>query len=888
MFTTVAYRNRAYAPITLPQCRPFHACADAPVAVHHELVPPPTRQDELERAASAASVSWAATSATGGNSKSTRDVVALALEYQGVDVWAVAAAAATALLGPGYAKLRSKGLTAPSSAARIDAELRSGGGGGGDDDGDTGAAQTADKGGDGGSLLRTLLDGGRGGQGALELARAAFIGAAEGQDLHHLDLLLRLMSEAAARSGVSGGDPGSAAAGGGKNPVERRLNAHCGLVRRLLKAAPPGLDYKALVGDDPLADPLADPRDYASSAPGGTPPAPSSTGSSSSNSSRRRTRAGLAAARARAMTELRSVAGLEHAPALSKLAARMPGMSGSAVYLAVAQRMLCGETGGLSPEALELLRGGNVGGGRGEEAEAASASVYHLLSPLLQKMTAEDLVEVTAAVCAPHAAGAKVGLGHYPCRRRSPAVGPSSTAGLLTPDRMEPLHLTVRCRRRVLAATSAAIITQSGGSAASDEGTAAAGTAAAVAATSSPEGKVARLTGLLDALAAVPTAAAAIGRALEMAWATANGAHRDAAEVSLVSPLERAIAAAAGAAVELALAGTTPAAVGTVCSSMRGALGVPSSTAGAEGPASAAIPAGEGTGEERGSGTESLSLSGVYSTATRNILARSVARDPEGRARALEDLRVVCAAVGPGGDGGMGGGGGEVAAAKVKAWGVLAPALDLFCREGDLGLEGTERGGAAPSVVLWARAEVLTVLRPFSVDGHGTASGNDSGDDPSAEGCAVDGGGGSGTRTDTGEVDGALGGSVSTQQDGEGDEHEQGCAAAETGSDRADSGDADGGTGRRRSPSPPSAPQMSVSFLRVAELAMEAFGVRVSSGDVEGWEARSVLVGTLVSAAAATTTGFSVDGEDNPIAPGAKVEARSRGGRACRVREQRA
>ncbi|CAM9252402.1 unnamed protein product [Scytosiphon promiscuus] len=345
--------------------------------------------------------------------QSPRDVLALARQYTSVDTWAVAASAATSLLGPSYAKLRRLGIPAPNAADK-------GGGGGG-------------------SLLQALFDGAPPERDLLELARAAFIGAADGQDLHHLDLLLSLMMEAAARPRVTGG-PGGGGGGGGKSPVERRLGSHCGLVRRLLKAAPPGLDYKALIGEDPLADPLADPADAAATARG-TPAAP-------------------------------SVAGLEHAPALSKLAARMPGMSGSAVYLAVAQRVLCGETGGLSPEALEF-----------EEAEAAAASVYHLLAPLLQKMTPEDLVGLTAAVCAPHAVGAEGGLGRYPCRRPNQhhpqTVAPSTTAPTAAgpfQGRMEPLHLTVRCRRRVTTAAAPSL-----------------------------EERLARLAGLLDALAAVPT-----------------------------------------------------------------------------------------------------------------------------------------------------------------------------------------------------------------------------------------------------------------------------------------------------------------------------------------------------------------------------------------------
>ncbi|CAN0346035.1 unnamed protein product, partial [Ectocarpus fasciculatus] len=209
------------------------------------------RQAELERAATDAVASWAASSSSSvaaGGGKGPRDVITLASEYPNTDVWRVAAAATTALLGRGYAKLRSRGVAAPAAVSRVETELRNGGAGGG-----------------GGALLEALLDGGggRGDQDALQVVREVFVGAADGDDLHHLDLLLRLMSEAAAQrsgpSAVGGAEAGGSIGGGTKNPIDRRLNAHVGLMRRLLKAAPPGLDYKALIGVDPLADPLADP-----------------------------------------------------------------------------------------------------------------------------------------------------------------------------------------------------------------------------------------------------------------------------------------------------------------------------------------------------------------------------------------------------------------------------------------------------------------------------------------------------------------------------------------------------------------------------------------------------------------------------------------------------
>lgn len=773
-------------------------------------------------------------------------MVILAVEYPGVDVWSVAAAAATALLGAGYAKLRSKGISAATAAARVDAELKNNGssdGAGGD------AARRGD------TLLGTLLGGGRPGQSVLQLARGVFMGSADGRDLHHLDLLLRLMSEASARPGESSAAAMAIAAGGGsggKTPIERRLNAHCGLVRRLLKAAPPGLDYKALVGEDPLADPLADPENVAAAAAaagGGIPSAPSSTGSTGAST---RTAAGRAAARARAMAELRSVTGLEHAPVLSKLATRIPGISGSAVFLAVAQRVLCGETGGLSPEALGLLRGdvgggsGGGGGYNGEEVEAASASVYHLLSPLFQKMTPEDLTDAAIAVCAPCAAGGGNDLGHFPCRRGA-AVGPGHATAVValsaresggtSPGRMEPLRLTVRSRRRVLDAASAAA-TQ-GGSASRGSGAVAAGDATAAAAAKTASAVLTRLKCLLDALSSLPTSGsgAGAGRALEMAWATANRAHYRGGDGTAGSRAEsaaalvhRAILETAEAAADTLIAGSPPVAVDAVCSSMRSALGVEGAetawaTQAVHGRGRATeLAAVDGAGEQEAV-AEMLSPPRVYATATSKVLARLVSGVPQDRSLALEQLGAVCGAAGPGGGGGDEGGeaGARATAAKNKAWGVIAPMLGLFCREGEFG--GSSE--AAPALVLWARAEVLTVLRSF--DSGGVSS---SGDDR-AEGLAVS----------EGVREGGSDENAPARHDGEEDEA---CGGGPAGSDGG-SGSGGGGSGGRGSPSPL---PLSVPFLRVAELTMEAFGMRVLPGDVDSWEARSAFLGKLVSAVA--------------------------------------
>lgn len=823
--------------------------------------------------------------------KNARDMVALAREYPGTDAWSVAAAAAGALLEQRYFTLRTKGLTAASAAARVDADLRngdSGSGNGGENSNSNGNSNVSSGSGndnDSGSegLLDTLLGMGRGGQGVLHVARGVFVRAADGKDLHHLDLLLRLMSEAATKSGQEGGGgvAGSSSGGGGsggsgigKNVVERRLHAHCGLVRRLLKAAPPGLDYKRLVGEDPLMDPLADLQGTRAGEAGASRP-------SSGSGTTKRNAAGLAMARARAMSELRSTAELEHTPALSKLAARIPGLSGSAVYLAAAQRVLCGEIGGLSPEALALLRGRQRGGSNGgcdgpggEEAEAVSASVYHLLSPLLQKMAPEDLLEIAAAACAPTTAG-NDGLGYYPCRRANPteadtaSPSPSSTKPPF-PDRMEPLRLTARCRRRVLTTTSAVLTRATGSGGRGGDSAAAAAAGAALAA----EG-LSRLKALVAAQHAASTPPSsggdAVAPALEAAWAVAARASGGAA----TEALQRAIGAAVNAASGMVVMGFPPVVVEAVCSSMRMALGVQDDAAASK------LTSAENSGREAAEirSTLRLDLPRVYSSATSSVLARLVSGNSEDRKRALAELLAVCAAAGsidkqteiPLADGTD-----EVGAAAARAWQVLSPALDLFCREGIVGghvrEEQSDTAAPAPSLVLWARAEVLTLLRSFGGGGSGGVGGggglrdggNNRVDEASSD--AVE------KRSRSGE-DVAFVGGASGTCDGDGSDG----VVADVGYDN--SGDGGGGSGGggsdgRRSPSS----QLSVPFLRVAELVMGAFDMRVSPEDVNSWASRSSFLGNLVSVlrlGGAHERPGKVDGEKGSIHCEARLVAAS-------------
>ncbi|CAN0567526.1 unnamed protein product, partial [Ectocarpus sp. 12 AP-2014] len=236
-------------------------------------------------------------------------------------------------------------------------------------------------------------------------------------------------------------------------------------------------------------------------------------------------------------------------------------------------------------------------------------------------MAADDLVELAAAVCAPHAAGDH--RGYYPCRRTA-AAATSSPA--LADNRMAPLRLTVRCRRRLLAAVVVA------------EGSGSAEDASAAAAT------LAGLSGLLDALDVVAPDVMAprevVGRELEMAWAASNRARsgdgNSGAETAALQQ-ERAVSAAAGAAADMVVMGAPPVAVDAVCSAMQAALGVRATEE------AWAATAGEASAKQGAATTELLNPSCVYTAAAAAILARLVSGDPDDRARALKALRRVCA-----------------------------------------------------------------------------------------------------------------------------------------------------------------------------------------------------------------------------------------------------
>lgn len=837
------------------------------------------RQSELERAAS---------EVLGG--KAASDIVALGREYPDTDAWSVAAAAMSALLGPGYSKLRQEGLTGASAAARIHAELRTGSDGNVSGGGET---DSSAHGSPGGGLLEVLAEETNLRGGALEIARDVFMRFADGTDLHHVDLLLRVMAEgattAATAAATARGDGEGVVTTSTKSEAERRLSAHCGLVRRLLKAAPLGLDYKRLLGPDPLADPLADPHPPGGSVAASVAAAGGVAGVGVSKPPKRGA-AGLAAARDRVMAELRSVMELEHAPALSKLAKRVPGLTGSAVYLATAQRLLCGETGRLSQEALELLRGttGATGGiddvtQEEEEADVASASVYHLVAPLLPKMVVEDLVEVVTAACVPGAAGG-AGMASFPCRRHaksrvagsSPSLPLSSSAPPF-PDKMEPLRLTVRCRRRILADGVAALAT--------GKGTVAGGeaAAAATASTAAADERFNQLGALLRALDAAPIGGQT-RLALEGAWVltlrglgpspgvSGSGVDGTGGTVEMGGAYPSAEEATAEAVVGMAEMGETPTAVEVVCSSMQAALGLPPATQAAstnsDGKGASPAVSTEVCGDES-SRHHLLNPSTVYATATSALLGRLVRGAQEDRTLALQQLRAMCIAAttpSPVTAGVLGAGDGplsgddsssadnDVTPASSRAWEIICSSLESFSRDDDGHMEalgGSVGGGAAAAAVYRARAEVVTLLKAIDYSaGVGRPSGG-----PQTTSRTTSSGT---TRVDSSAI------GVNKMDEGEDDNDswdEGGHGGRGGGGGDSDGNSRNGGhgghVGRKSSLSPP---PPSLSFLRVAELATENFSIRVAPQDVESWATRSVLMQSLVSRVSAAGGGSDSPG----------------------------
>jgi hypothetical protein len=230
----------------------------------------------------------------------------------------------------------------------------------------------------------------------LQQALLQLYAAAPGCDLPRLDLLLRLMLEcctasaATAATAAAAVDLPEATAAKVSVRTEKRLQMLAGLSRRLLKAAPPVLDFKHLTGG---SDPLA----------------PSTT---------------AAAAAEAALCALRGCLTAATAAAVAKLAPRL-GITASAAYASCAVRVLCGADAELPPESVALLRqqqqqqqqqqslplsssNNSVSGSEGEaERRAASATVLQFLQPLLLRMATTELVAVARCAVAPAAVEAR-------------------------------------------------------------------------------------------------------------------------------------------------------------------------------------------------------------------------------------------------------------------------------------------------------------------------------------------------------------------------------------------------------------------------------------------------------------------------------------------------
>jgi hypothetical protein len=200
-----------------------------------------------------------------------------------------------------------------------------------------------------------------------------------GSDLARLELICRLSGELATELSVA---------------AAKALQTRQGLLRRLLKSSPPGLDFKSLIpGQDPLEMPVGE---------GG---------------------------REAALRELRSCLDPAHGAAMSKLARRMGGLHPSDVYMVLALRLLCGATGEVaSAEGRDTLREEGV---ENEERHAASSTAFHALAPLLIRLSALDLKSLMDCVCTP-----------------------SLPRPLLmtTTAPLRPLKLDLRTRRRLLSA----------------------------------------------------------------------------------------------------------------------------------------------------------------------------------------------------------------------------------------------------------------------------------------------------------------------------------------------------------------------------------------------------------------------------------------------------
>ncbi|CAM9239205.1 unnamed protein product [Chrysoparadoxa australica] len=254
-------------------------------------------------------------------------VLEAALEVAGADrAWGLVRGRLSSWLGEGWAERRA-GSDEATVCAGADAALRGVGGG---------------------QLLHIL----RRDPAAVLQELRVFYGMAGGEEMGRLELLLRMASDVA------------------EAPTTKRLQAHVGLLKRLLRIKLSGLDYKRLMGEDPFADPAV-------------------------------TGGPLEEVQEAARSELRAVITRECLPTLSKLASRIHGLHASDIFLAYAHRVICGTASDLSEETQSLLRGEGASAPVNDVA-AASASVHHLLMEVMPKLAPGDKEQLLRAVMLPH------------------------------------------------------------------------------------------------------------------------------------------------------------------------------------------------------------------------------------------------------------------------------------------------------------------------------------------------------------------------------------------------------------------------------------------------------------------------------------------------------
>ncbi|CAM9610491.1 unnamed protein product [Discosporangium mesarthrocarpum] len=332
-----------------------------------------------------------------------------------------------------------------------------------------------------------------------------------------------------------------------------------------------------------------------------------------------------------------------------------------------------------------------------------------------------------------------------------------------------------------------------------------------------------RIWALVRALLAAP-AQRDIQQNLEIAWATAKG-WRDrvrprgrriasAAEGSKTAAAEDAMAAVRAGAVLMVRRGAAPAEVDIVCEAMKAACGLGLDTGGKAGEMQGVDTEGGSMGRAAGRWPP-LDVGLVYSEAAEACLHGLVSGSKAGgavqtRARALSQLQGMCSTVAAAAS--------SAAAAMPasRAWGALHPLLERFCRGEGVGMHtfdskytGANAPEVEPEAVLRARADILTLIRGYRGVG---LVGQDSGE-TGKDGDQGEGGGGATSKGQHKVRPASSGGDTSVG----------GGGSVQEGADR-----------------------LSLSFLRAAEVVMQAFDKTITPAQVGSWEARGVLLEDLV------------------------------------------